>query len=228
MVHGDNKGLVLPPRVACLQVVIIPCGITASLPEADRQALLAQCAKYQDHLQRAGVRVKSDLRDNYSPGWKFNHWELKGVPVRLEVGPKDLQQRQCVAVRRDTGAKLTVPEAEVEKQLRVLLEDIQSCLFQKASDDLTSNMVAVDTMEAFQKELDKGKIVQIPFCGKIPCEDWIKKTTAKDQDLEPGAPSMGAKSLCIPFSPLKALQPGQACVCAKEPAQYYTLFGRSY
>uniref|UniRef100_A0A096LSP0 Bifunctional glutamate/proline--tRNA ligase n=1 Tax=Poecilia formosa TaxID=48698 RepID=A0A096LSP0_POEFO len=228
MVHGDNMGLVLPPRVACLQVVIIPCGITASLPEQDKEALLAQCSKYLSRLLDAGVRVKSDTRDNYSPGWKFNHWELKGVPIRLEVGPKDMQQKQCVAVRRDTGAKVTIPEAEVEKRLLGMLEDIQNNLFKKASDDLKSHMVAVDTMEAFQKELDQGKIVQIPFCGGIECEDWIKKTTAKDQDLEPGAPSMGAKSLCIPFSPIKTLQPGQMCVSGKEPAQFYTLFGRSY
>uniref|UniRef100_A0A673BL06 Bifunctional glutamate/proline--tRNA ligase n=1 Tax=Sphaeramia orbicularis TaxID=375764 RepID=A0A673BL06_9TELE len=225
MVHGDNMGLVLPPRVACLQVVIIPCGLTAALPEQDKEALLAQCTKYLKRLQEAGVRVKSDLRDNYSPGWKFNHWELKGVPIRLEVGPKDMQQRQCVAVRRDSGEKVTIPDAEVEKRLTAMLEDIQNSL---ASNDLKTHMVAVDTMEQFQKELDQGKIVQIPFCGGIECEDWIKKTTAKDQDLEPGAPSMGAKSLCIPFSPLKTLQPGQKCVCGKEPAQYYTLFGRSY
>ncbi|KAM3625961.1 uncharacterized protein V6R79_020421 [Siganus canaliculatus] len=228
MVHGDNMGLVLPPRVACLQVVIIPCGVTASLPEQEKEALMAQCSKYLSRLLDAGVRVKTDLRDNYSPGWKFNHWELKGVPIRLEVGPKDMQQRQCVAVRRDTGEKMTIPEAEVEKQLLNLLEDIQNNLYKKASDDLNKNMVAVDTMEQFQKELDQGKIVQIPFCGGIQCEEWIKKTTAKDQDLEPGAPSMGAKSLCIPFSPLKPLQPGQMCVSGKEAAQYYTLFGRSY
>uniref|UniRef100_A0A4W6G2L8 Bifunctional glutamate/proline--tRNA ligase n=1 Tax=Lates calcarifer TaxID=8187 RepID=A0A4W6G2L8_LATCA len=228
MVHGDNMGLVLPPRVACQQVVIIPCGITASLPEAEKEALLAQCSKYLSRLQDAGIRVKTDLRDNYSPGWKFNHWELKGVPIRLEVGPKDMQQRQCIAVRRDTGAKVTVPEAEVQTRLASMLEDIQNNLFKKASDDLNSHMVAADTMEQFQKELDQGKIVQIPFCGEINCEDGIKKTTAKDQDLEPGAPSMGAKSLCIPFSPLKTLQPGQACVSCKEPAKYYTLFGRSY
>uniref|UniRef100_A0A669AW03 Bifunctional glutamate/proline--tRNA ligase n=1 Tax=Oreochromis niloticus TaxID=8128 RepID=A0A669AW03_ORENI len=225
MVHGDNMGLVLPPRVACLQVVIIPCGITATLPEQEKEALLAQCTKYLKRLQEAGIRVKSDPRDNYSPGWKFNHWELKGVPIRLEVGPKDMQQKQCVAVRRDSGAKVTIPEAEVEKNLLNMLEDIQNSL---ASDDLKSHMVAADTMEQFQKDLDQGKIVQIPFCGGIECEDWIKKTTAKDQDLEPGAPSMGAKSLCIPFTPLKTLQPGQKCVSGKEPAQYYTLFGRSY
>ncbi|XP_051578607.1 bifunctional glutamate/proline--tRNA ligase-like [Myxocyprinus asiaticus] len=228
MVHGDNMGLVLPPRVACLQVIIIPCGITASLPEAEKDLLLAQCSKYLSRLQKADVRVKADLRDNYSPGWKFNHWELKGVPIRLEVGPKDLKQGQCVAVRRDTGEKIIMPEAETEKKIKNLLEEIQSNLFKRASDDLNKHMVAADTMEQFQKDLDQGRIVQIPFCGGIECEDLIKKTTAKDQDLEPGAPSMGAKSLCIPFEPLKTLQPGQMCVSCKEPAQYYTLFGRSY
>ncbi|MCJ8736924.1 hypothetical protein PDJAM_G00017910 [Pangasius djambal] len=228
MVHGDNMGLVLPPRVACLQVIIIPCGITVSLPEAEKELLLAQCSKYLSRLQKAEIRAKSDLRDNYSPGWKFNHWELKGVPIRLEVGPKDLKQNQCVAVRRDTGEKITLPDGELEKKIAHLLEEIQDNLFKRASADLKTHMVAVDTMEQFQKELDQGKIVQIPFCGGIDCEDWIKKTTAKDQDLEPGAPSMGAKSLCIPFQPLKTLQPGQMCVSGKEPAQYYTLFGRSY
>ncbi|XP_053488501.1 bifunctional glutamate/proline--tRNA ligase [Ictalurus furcatus] len=228
MVHGDNMGLVLPPRVACLQVIIIPCGITATLSEAGKEQLLAQCTKYLSRLQKAEVRVKSDLRDNYSPGWKFNNWELKGVPIRLEVGPKDMKQNQCVAVRRDTGEKIVIPDGELEKKITHLLEEIQDNLFKRASVDLKTHMVAVDTMEQFQKELDQGKIVQIPFCGGIECEDWIKKTTAKDQDLEPGAPSMGAKSLCIPFQPLKTLQPGQMCVSGKEPAQYYTLFGRSY
>lgn len=228
MVHGDNMGLVLPPRVACLQVVIIPCGITATLPETEKELLLAQCSKYLSRLQKADIRVKADLRDNYSPGWKFNHWELKGVPIRLEVGPKDLKQGQFVAVRRDTGGKLTVPEADAEKKILNLLEEIQNNLFKRASDDLHKHMVVADTMEQFQKDLDQGRIVQIPFCGGIECEDWIKKTTAKDQDLEPGAPSMGAKSLCIPFEPLKALQAGQMCVSGKEPAQFYTLFGRSY
>ncbi|XP_017550021.1 bifunctional glutamate/proline--tRNA ligase isoform X1 [Pygocentrus nattereri] len=228
MVHGDDTGLVLPPRVACLQVIIIPCGITATLPEAEKELLLAQCSKYLSRLQKVDIRVKADLRDNYSPGWKFNHWELKGVPIRLEVGPKDLKQGQCVAVRRDTGEKIILPDADAENRIKFLLEEIQNNMFKRASADLKEHMLAADTMEQFQKELDQGKIVQIPFCGGIECEDWIKKTTAKDQDLEPGAPSMGAKSLCIPFQPLKTLQPGQMCISGKEPAQFYTLFGRSY
>uniref|UniRef100_A0A8C0INP7 Glutamyl-prolyl-tRNA synthetase 1 n=1 Tax=Chelonoidis abingdonii TaxID=106734 RepID=A0A8C0INP7_CHEAB len=228
LIHGDNMGLVLPPRVACIQVVIIPCGITNSLSEEDKEALMKKCNEYLKRLLRVNVRVRADLRDNYSPGWKFNHWELKGVPIRLEVGPRDMKNGQFVAVRRDTGQKLTFAEHEAEDKLRHILEEIHANLYNKAFEDLTNHMVVANNMEDFQKELEAGKIVQIPFCGEMECEDWIKKTTARDQDLEPGAPSMGAKSLCIPFKPLCELQHGAKCVCGKNPAKFYTLFGRSY
>nr|XP_004670165.2 bifunctional glutamate/proline--tRNA ligase isoform X2 [Jaculus jaculus] len=228
MVHGDNMGLVLPPRVACVQVVVIPCGITNALSDEEKNALMAKCSEYQRRLLAVNIRARVDLRDNYSPGWKFNHWELKGVPVRLEVGPRDMKSCQFVAVRRDNGEKLTIAENEAETRLQALLEDIQLNLFTRASEDLRTHMVVADTLEDFQKLLDSGKIVQIPFCAEIDCEDWIKKTTARDQDLEPGAPSMGAKSLCIPFKPLCELQPGAKCICGKNPAKFYTLFGRSY
>ncbi|XP_040407083.1 bifunctional glutamate/proline--tRNA ligase isoform X5 [Cygnus olor] len=228
MIHGDNMGLVLPPRVACVQVVIIPCGITNSLSEDDKEVLLKKCNEYRKRLLSVNIRVRADLRDNYSPGWKFNHWELKGVPVRVEVGPRDMKSQQFVAVRRDTGQKLTLSEHEAEEKLKQILEEIHANLYNRASEDLKSHMVVANNMEDFQKELDSGKIVQIPFCGEIECEDWIKKTTARDQDLEPGAPSMGAKSLCIPFQPLRELQSGAKCVCGKNPAKFYTLFGRSY
>ena len=89
MVHSDNNGLVLPPRVASIQVVIVPCGLTNNLKEEDRKALYAECLQYEKELKEAGVRVRADLRENYSPGWKYNHWELKGVPIRLEVGPRE-------------------------------------------------------------------------------------------------------------------------------------------
>ncbi|KAI5164795.1 Bifunctional Glutamate/Proline--Trna Ligase [Manis pentadactyla] len=155
MVHGDNMGLVLPPRVACVQVVVIPCDITNALSEEVRDALFA----------------------NWS--WKFNHWELKGVPVRLEVGPCAMKSYQFIAVRRDTGEKLTVAENEAETKLQAILEDIHVNLFTRASEDLKTHMVVANTMEDFQKVLDSGKIAQIPFCGEIDCEDWIKKTTAR-------------------------------------------------
>uniref|UniRef100_A0A8C3T7J9 Bifunctional glutamate/proline--tRNA ligase n=1 Tax=Chelydra serpentina TaxID=8475 RepID=A0A8C3T7J9_CHESE len=228
LIHGDNMGLVLPPRVACVQVVVIPCGITNTLSEEDKEALMKKCNEYLKRLLRVNVRVRADLRDNYSPGWKFNHWELKGVPIRLEVGPRDMKNGQFVAVRRDTGQKLTFAEHEAEDKLRHILEEIHANLYNRAFEDLKNYMVVANTMEDFQKELEAGKIVQIPFCGEMECEDWIKKTTARDQDLEPGAPSMGAKSLCIPFKPLCKLQDGVKCVCSKNPAKFYTLFGRSY
>ncbi|XP_078085886.1 bifunctional glutamate/proline--tRNA ligase [Mustelus asterias] len=228
MVHGDNQGLVLPPRVACVQIIIIPCGITNTLSEEDKDSLLKKCSQYLGRLTNVGIRARADLRDNYSPGWKFNHWELKGVPIRLEVGPRDMKNNQFVAVRRDTADKLTVAEAAAETKLKNLLEEIQNNLYNRAAQDLKDHMVLADTMEQFQQKLDSGKIVQIPFCGNIECEDWIKKMTTRDQDIEPGAPSMGAKSLCIPFKPLRELQSGALCICGKEPAQHYVLFGRSY
>uniref|UniRef100_A0A452IAN6 Uncharacterized protein n=1 Tax=Gopherus agassizii TaxID=38772 RepID=A0A452IAN6_9SAUR len=179
LIHGDNMGLVLPPRVACVQVVIIPCGITNSLSEEDKEALMKKCNEYLKRLLRVNVRVRADLRDNYSPGWKFNHWELKGVPIRLEVGPRDMKNGQFVAVRRDTGQKLTFAEHEAEDKLRHILEEIHANLYNKAFEDLTNHMVVANNMEDFQKELEAGKIVQIPFCGEMECEDWIKKTTAR-------------------------------------------------
>uniref|UniRef100_A0A8C5M9G7 Glutamyl-prolyl-tRNA synthetase 1 n=1 Tax=Leptobrachium leishanense TaxID=445787 RepID=A0A8C5M9G7_9ANUR len=215
MIHGDNMGLILPPRVACVQIIIITCGITNTLSEEDKDALLKKCNEYLKRLLNVNIRARTDLRDNYSPGWKFNHWELKGVPIRLEVGPRDMKNHQFVAVRRDTGEKLTIREDQAESKLKDLLEEIQINLYNRALNDLTSHMVAADTMEEFQTHLDSGKVSGLIFCQK-------------DQDLEPGAPSMGAKSLCIPFKPLKELKDGAKCVCGKNPAKYYTMFGRSY
>ena len=131
MVHSDNQGLVLPPNVASVQVVIVPCGITVNMSDADRAALEKACVEYENTLKAAGVRVKGDYRDNYSPGWKFNHWELKGVPLRLEIGPRDVKQSQYVAVRRDTGEKISLPKATAGKDIAQLLKDIHQSLLDK-------------------------------------------------------------------------------------------------
>ena len=136
-VHGDDKGLVLPPKVACLQAVIVPCGITASTTQEQRNKLLQECSMLEDELKKDGlIRVKGDYRDNYSPGWKFNHWELKGVPVRVELGPKDLEKGQVTFVRRDksNGEKLlsiTAKRTEAHSALLKLLDEIQSNLFNR-------------------------------------------------------------------------------------------------
>lgn len=131
MIHADNQGLVLPPRVASVQIVIVPCGISVNLSDAARNNLQAACDQLEGELKNTGIRVKGDYRANYSPGWKFNHWELKGVPIRVELGPKDIEKKQIVAVRRDTGEKITLPRDGAAKKLGDLLEDIQSNLYKK-------------------------------------------------------------------------------------------------
>ncbi|XP_053376330.1 bifunctional glutamate/proline--tRNA ligase-like [Mercenaria mercenaria] len=230
MVHGDNTGLVLPPKVACLQVVIVPCGITANLLQEDNDKLMDACTSLKKTLAQGGIRVKEDLRDNYSPGWKFNHWELKGVPLRVELGPRDLKQNQMVVVRRDTGEKLTLKNENIVQQIKDLLENIQTSLFNKAKKDLDAYLTVSHDWEEFCNGLDQKKLIQAPFCGEIPCEDAIKKDSARDVVVEEGAPAMGAKGLCIPFKQPEELKKGTKCIhpdCGRE-AKFFTLFGRSY
>ncbi|XP_050407010.2 bifunctional glutamate/proline--tRNA ligase [Patella vulgata] len=230
MTHGDDKGLVLPPRVAQIQAIVVPCGITANLPEADLNNLLDKCDELSKLLKANGIRAKSDLRDNYSPGWKFNHWELKGVPIRLELGPRDIKQSTVVAVKRNTGEKLTLKQENISQQIKDILENIQDSLYQKCKTDMETYMVVIQEWEEFCNALDKKRIIQAPFCGNSDCEDKIKKDSAREVQVEEGAPSMGAKSLCIPFKPLAELKPNTKCVhpACKNTAKFYTLFGRSY
>lgn len=229
MIHADNQGLVLPPRVACSQVVIVPCGITANMKEADKKALLASCEELEESLRNAGVRVKGDYRDNYSPGWKFNHWELKGVPIRIELGPKDMKQKQVVAVRRDKGEKITLQRDSIVADIKDLLENIHQSMLDRAAEDMKSHTVTCKNWSDFTTQLDKNNIILAPFCGLTPCEDVIKKESAREE-AEPGAPSMGAKSLCIPFEQPAPITSADKCIhpsCSSKP-QFYTLFGRSY
>ncbi|BFZ12382.1 hypothetical protein BsWGS_15421 [Bradybaena similaris] len=230
MVHGDNVGLVLPPKVASIQCVIVPCGITSSLSEGDAKHLYDKCAELASTLIDAKIRCKFDSRENYSPGWKFNHWELKGVPVRVELGPRDLQQNQVVAVRRDNAEKITIPMKDLVASLKRLLEDIQNSLFNKAKKELDEHLVVCHDWAEFCDSLDQKKLIQAPFCGGIDCEDNIKKDSARDVVVEEGAPAMGAKGLCIPFKQPQELKPGTRCItpACKNPAKYYTMFGRSY
>lgn len=232
MIHADNKGLVLPPRVASYQVVIVPCGITTNLTEEDKLDLINKCKDLEEELSSSGIRVKGDYRDNYSPGWKYNHWELKGVPIRIELGPRDIKQRQFVAVCRNNGEKLTFRRETAVEQIKLLLDTIQSDLYNKAKKDLEDHLTIAHEWDEFCHKLDNKYIIQSPFCGDINCEDDIKKDSAKDADAqqEAGAPSMGAKSLCIPFKQPCPLGSNAKCIYpnCKNPAKFYVLFGRSY
>ncbi|KAK9509699.1 hypothetical protein O3M35_006955 [Rhynocoris fuscipes] len=233
MVHADNQGLVLPPRVASIQVVIVPCGITASLKKTDKDNLLEACNSTYNVLSKSNIRCELDDRENYSPGWKFNHWELKGVPIRMEIGPKDLEKNQVVVVRRDTGEKLTIPSEPTSliKEIQSLLDKIQSDLLMKATNELKQHMIVCKDWNIFCQELDNKNILLSPFCGKTECEDKIKEDSARnDPDVDTNAPSMGAKSLCVPFDQPAQITSNDKCIhpiCSAKP-KYYCLFGRSY
>ncbi|CAF2042582.1 unnamed protein product [Rotaria magnacalcarata] len=230
MIHGDNKGLVLPPRIAKYQFVIVPCGITASVSKEDEEGIINTCKEVETKLKKAGFRVYGDYRDNYTPGWKFNHWEVKGVPVRLEIGPNDKARSQLTVVLRHTGTKSTTPMENSEIKLREVLDQIHNDLYKKAKQELDSHTVVVKDWTGFLKGLDNSCIMLTPFCGEPACEDLIKKDSARDAVVEEGAPAMGAKGLCIPFDQPEKLAEKQPCCHpdCKNPAKYYTLFGRSY
>lgn len=233
MVHGDDKGLVMPPRVSQVQVVIVPCGITAKLSAKEKDAILDACQDTANILIRAGIRAKADLRDNYNPGYKFNDWELRGVPIRIEIGPKDLEKNQVATVRRDNGVKGSIPTASLTKDIPILLDAIHDEMFRKANEVYKSHRIVVTDWADFSKTLNGKNHVIIPWCEVESCEDAIKERSARsDTDGEAQderAPSMGAKSLCIPFD--QAQYPditGKKCPqCGKE-AKRWTMFGRSY
>ncbi|UXI15184.1 hypothetical protein NH340_JMT01127 [Sarcoptes scabiei] len=230
MIHGDDKGLVLPPKVAPKQVVIVPCGITATIQDDEKKNLLGACEKFKIKLAQHNIRVVLDDDDHHSPGWKFNHWELKGVPVRVEIGPKDLIANECVAVRRDSGVKESFSLEDAEQKIINLLNTIQNDMFLKAKQILNNNLIVTESWSKLLELLDKKSIIIAPFCGEIVCEDQIRKDSTNDEGCEESGPLMGAKSLCIPFDQPKKLAQGTVCVhpdCHRE-AKFYTLFGRSY
>merc|ERR1712002_838790 len=136
MVHGDNKGLVLPPRVATIQAVVVPVGITVKTTDQERADIYNACSKLTEELKAHGVRARSDLRDNVTPAWKFNHWELKGVPLRLELGPREVAAGQVFVVRRDSGEKQPMAQKTAGADVAALLDTIHNNLLANARTDL--------------------------------------------------------------------------------------------
>ncbi|KAI3647021.1 hypothetical protein MP228_007242 [Amoeboaphelidium protococcarum] len=244
MTHGDDKGLVLPPKVASIQVVLVPCGLSANASAELKSKVNGKLVDIQKALQAVNMRVTADTRENYTAGWKFNHWELKGVPLRLELGPKDLEKNEIKFVRRHDGEKRQVDLSNIADSVQKELQFIQDDLFERAKKvrDERLEVVCAESPEQgwtqFIKALNSKKIAMIPWCQETACEDQIKKRSEKSGQDELGAdgqpdekgPSMGAKSLCIPFDqPEGKLIPGQTkCVNCHKPAKKYTLFGRSY
>jgi len=235
MIHGDDKGLVLPPNVACYQVVIVPCGINVNVTEDEKKQLIVACEAFEKKLTASGIRVRGDYRDNYSPGWKFNHWELKGVPVRIEIGPRDVKTGQYVAVRRDSGEKITYPQESAEKDVSALMKDIHQSMLNKATKQLEDHTVILHDFKDFIPELDRKNVILAPFCGEPSCEENVKKESTREEVAADVGPAMGAKSLCIPFEQPDAdgrAKPVAECKCiypnCSLKPKFYCLFGRSY
>ncbi|KAI1084930.1 prolyl-tRNA synthetase [Whalleya microplaca] len=235
MLHGDDKGLVLPPRVSKFQVVLIPVGITAKMKPEEKEAHSARVEELRASLKGVKVRVEVDNREGYTPGFKFADWELKGVPLRLEFGPKDAAASVVSYARRDTGAKGTIPIAELATQVPALLETIQKDMYDKADASYKSHRLVLTDWSKVVPALDSRNVVLIPFCEEPACEERIKETT-KSEEQAPGSegqkqPTMGMKSLCIPFEQPDGLVKGETkCLnpeCGKL-AKSWTMFGRSY
>ena len=179
MTHGDNNGLVLPPRIAPIQVIILP--IAAHKPGVTEAA-----EQLVERLKNQGLRAKGDFSDN-SPGWKFAEYEMKGVPLRIEIGPKDLEKNQCVAVRRDNGEKIVLPLTELETKVPELLDQVHNGLYEKAAKNIADHTYAAYSLEeAKQLQEEHGGFIKTMWCGNLQCELDMKEKA-------------GMTSRCIPF-----------------------------
>ena len=207
MVHGDDSGLVLPPRIAPYQVVIVPIG-----RDNWRETVLPTAEAIRRQLVDAGVRVTLDERDE-RPGWKFSEWEMRGVPLRLEIGPKDIEKSQVLLARRDTREKLGVPIDGLASRVVDLLNDIQRTLFERAVTFRDEHTQQADTYDAFKQMLEgRPGFVLAPWCGSAACEAQIKTDTQ-------------ATIRNIPMNPPKA---EGSCVRCDSPAEFVVRFAKSY
>lgn len=205
MVHGDERGLKLPPKVAPVQVVIVPVAM-------HKEGVIEKAQELFDELRKAGIRVELDDRDQ-SPGWKFNEWELKGVPVRLEIGPRDIEENACVLVRRDTHDKINTSLDGLTQSVENLLDDVQSNMFEQARKFRDDHTYEARDWDEFKHTVDeKPGFIHAMWCGDPECEASIKADT-------------GATTRCRPFEG-KAVS--DVCVYCGRPAKEDWLFARSY
>jgi prolyl-tRNA synthetase len=225
MTHGDDQGLVLPPRVAPIQVILIPIITTKDNPEPIKNKL-HEVAK---GLKSNGVRIKVDDGDLHNPGWKFSHWELKGVPVRIEFGDKDMQKEQVTIVCRDNKEKFTCKYDEINEKIKELLEVIQKRMFQKAKDELNKKTAEAYDYDQFIKLVTDKNIVLTPWCNVKECEENVKKRVKdaySDKADDENTPAT-AKTLCIPLEQ-KPLKETDKCFFCGKKAEVHVFWGRTY
>lgn len=208
MTHGDDKGLVLPPRVAPIQVIIIPIYYSAS----DKESVLNKANEIKKNLSNKNTRVQIDSRDEFTPGYKFNDWEMKGVPLRVEIGPKDLAKGKAVLVRRDNQKKIDLSFENIEDGIVDMLNEIQQNLFKNAKKLQNEKIMTISDFEQFRTELEKGMMLHSPWCEDRNCEEKIKEAT-------------GADIRVIPFDNTKTDLP---CIICKKKSKTDAIFARGY
>ena len=205
MVHGDDNGLVLPPRIAPVQVVIVPIA-------QHKPGVLEKAAELRDRLSEK-FRVKLDDSDN-SPGWKFAQYEMQGVPLRIEIGPRDIEQGQCMFVRRDTGEKFPRDLDTLEEKVAASLDIIHDSMLHRAQENFDSKTFTAHNHEEFLDiAANKPGFIKAMWCGDSACEDKLKEETG------------GVKSRCIPFEEEHI---SDVCACCGKPAKHMLYWGRQY
>ena len=205
MTHGDNNGLVLPPRIAPIQVVVVP--VAQHKPGVTERAQ----ALYEE-IRAAGIRAKIDLSDN-SLGWKCAQYEMKGVPLRVELGPKDIENGVCMAVRRDNGEKISVPLTDIAARLPQLLDEVQQGLYNKAKKNMDDHIYTAYSLEEAKELQEKnGGFIKTMWCGDLQCELDMKEKA-------------GMSSRCIPFEQERL---SDVCACCGKPAKHMIYWGVAY
>ena len=205
MTHGDNNGLVLPPRIAPIQAIVIPVA-------QHKEGVLDAAAALLDRLKAAGIRAQMDDSDQ-SMGWKAAQYEMKGVPLRVEIGPKDMEKGQCCICRRDSGEKVFVPLAELEAKVQELLDAVHDGLFQRAKQNLEDHTKVCRTLDEVKSFMEgEGGFAKTMWCGELECELKMKEQA-------------GVTSRCMP---LKQEAVGDTCVCCGKPAKHMIYWGVAY
>jgi prolyl-tRNA synthetase len=207
MTHSDDKGLVLPPRAAENKVVIVPI-----MMGKENEKILAKAKEIKGLLSEFNPIL--DDREEYTPGWKYNEWEMKGIPLRIEIGPRDVAKEQVVLVRRDTGEKDFVKIENLNEKIPKLLDAMHTNLLKKAQKFIKDNTILAKDWGDVVKGIREKQLVKANFCGESDCEDMIKDQTG------------GASSRNIPFE--EHVKEGDKCIYCKKPAKFITYFSKSY
>jgi len=207
MAHGDDKGLVLPPKVAPIQVVIIPIYKN----DNDKENVIEKVNEITNSLESKNLRVHIDSREEFTPGYKFNDWELKGVPIRIEIGPKDIENQTMIVAKRYNHEKIKLELKKVD-EITIILEEIQTEMLKKAKIEALENTIDIESYDEFKMKIEKGGFFNSPWCGKLECEEKIKEET-------------GAEIRVIPFN---SENTSKKCIYCKEQSTSIPIFARGY